>query len=169
MTPLQTLKHAYIATASLSRRIVHGLVITCALTAVAAPSLATEPMRRLPPKIVGNDIGGLLSARIQEISQLERSGRQVVINGDYCISACTMYISLRNVCVYPKTVFGFHGPSKSGKELPAEKFEYWSARMASFYPANLARWYMKTGRHARKNYYRIRGAELIRQGVPACS
>ena len=118
--------------------------------------------------IVRNDRGGIVGDRAEEIRRLKSTGRRVEIQGDICLSSCTMYLGAGDVCVNPNTRFGFHGPSYYGKPLPPEYFDYWSDVIAEHYPKPVRDWFMQTGRHRINGYYTIRGTELIRLGMPAC-
>ncbi|WP_421704865.1 hypothetical protein [Aliiroseovarius sp.] len=119
--------------------------------------------------VIRNDRGGLVAKRAEQIRQIRRSGQRVEIRGTLCLSSCTMYLGLPGTCVSPNTTFGFHGPSRSGRRLSPDEFEYWSALIARHYPAALRDWYMETGRMRITSYYRMSGRELIRLGVPACT
>lgn len=119
-------------------------------------------------RVVQNDRGGVVGRRAQEIAQIQSQGQRVEIRGSVCLSSCTMYLGSGDVCVDPKTKFGFHGPSYYGKPLKTEEFEYWSAVISSFYPQNLRNWYMTKGRYKFDGYYTLYGAQLIQMGVPKC-
>ncbi len=118
--------------------------------------------------VIGTDRGGLLSARSAFVDQLRRDGRQVEIRGQLCLSSCTMFLGAGNVCVSPRTVFGFHGPSYYGRPLPAAQFEYWSDVMAQHYPPELRASFMQDWRYHIKGYVSISGMELIRLGFRPC-
>lgn len=119
--------------------------------------------------VVGSDRGGYLHERLQELDALKRSGTRVEIRGKVCYSTCTMFLGLPNTCVDPDTVFGFHGPSRNGKRLDKKDFEYFSRVIADYYPQPLREWFMKEGRNRISGIHRIKGREIIRMGVPACS
>lgn len=119
--------------------------------------------------IIGNDQGGLVSRRAEEISRILSQGTHVEIRGQVCNSACTMYLGLPDTCVLPQTSFGFHGPSHYGRSLSARDFEYWSQIIAAHYPDPLRGWYLSEGRTRISDYFRISGTELIRLGVRQCS
>ena len=62
------------------------------------------------PAVVENDPGGSLNDRLSMLEELD--GRQVEIAGD-CASACTLFLSLENVCLRPNARLHFHGPTAS--------------------------------------------------------
>nr|WP_317056585.1 hypothetical protein [Roseovarius sp. W115] len=120
------------------------------------------------PLVVRNDRGGELKKRLHQLSELRQSGRPVEIRGGVCFSTCTMFLSLPQTCVLPRTTFGFHGPSSYGRPLAPKVFEEASHVIADHYPPALRRWYLETGRYRIRTLYRIRGAKLIELGVQAC-
>lgn len=119
--------------------------------------------------VIGDDQGGLVSRRVEEISRILSQGTHVEIRGQVCYSACTMYLGMPDTCVLPQTSFGFHGPSHYGRQLSARDFEYWSQVIASHYPDPLRSWYLTEGRTRISDYFQISGSELIRLGVRQCS
>ncbi|WP_235216174.1 hypothetical protein [Ruegeria halocynthiae] len=118
--------------------------------------------------VVGSDRGGFLHDRLIELENLRRNGVQVEIRGRVCYSTCTMFLGLPKTCVTPDTVFGFHGPSRSGRRLAQRDFDYFSQVMADFYPEPLKTWFMQKGRNRVFGVHKIKGSEIIRMGVPAC-
>jgi hypothetical protein len=136
-------------------------------SAVSAQSSATTSASAV--LVIGNDEGGLVSRRAEEISRILSQGTHVEIRGQVCFSACTMYLGMPDTCVLPQTSFGFHGPSHYGRQLSARDFEYWSQVIAAHYPAPLRTWYLAEGRTRIWDYFTISGTELIRLGVRQCS
>lgn len=118
--------------------------------------------------VVGNDRGGLLLDRIENIRQLRATGQQIQIQGNICYSTCTMYLGLPQTCISPETTFGFHGPSSYGRALDADTFRRASSLIARHYPAPLREWYMREGRHEIRMLYRFTGSEIIKMGVRQC-
>ena len=118
--------------------------------------------------VIGNDRGGLVGKRAQEVNTLKRIGQRVEIRGNICYSSCTMYLGASNVCLSPTTTFGFHGPSRSGRPLPPDQFEQWSRLMASYYNAPLQQWFLQQGRYTINDVYRMSGSQLIELGYRTC-
>ena len=143
----------------------------CVFTAYIFATIASPSFghAQSPAFIVGNDRGGIIGVRANEVRWLNNTGRRVEIRGSICLSSCTMYLGAENVCVNPEASFGFHGPSYYGQQLAPEHFEYWSKILASHYPPAIRKWFMTTARHKRTGYYTVQGIELIQHGVPACS
>lgn len=120
------------------------------------------------PLVVTNDRGGALHDRLVQMGELRVTETPVVITGRVCASSCTMLLGLPRVCVSPRTRFGFHGPSRNGRPLSSEHFDYFSRVMAQNYPAPVRRWFMDDARHSIRKPKWLTGAELIRLGVRAC-
>ncbi|OIQ46004.1 MAG: hypothetical protein BM558_01460 [Roseobacter sp. MedPE-SW] len=149
---------------SLAKALVTAAAVTVALFSTTSSVTAAGQA----PYVVGSDRGGFVRDRLIELRDLRSSGRRVEIRGRVCYSTCTMLLGLPNTCISPRTTFGFHGPSRSGQRLSAEKFDHYSRIIASTYPQKLNSWYMQTGRMRIDGVYKIKGSELIRMGVRAC-
>lgn len=137
-------------------------VMLASVLSVAAPAKAEQSF------VVGSDRGGYLHDRLIELENLQRNGVLVEIRGRVCYSTCTMFLGLPGTCVDPDTVFGFHGPSRSGRRLAPKDFDYFSRVMASYYPEPLRKWFMDKGRNRINGVHKIKGTEIIRMGIPAC-
>jgi hypothetical protein len=58
------------------------------------------------PVVVQKDVGGLVSDYKAVTEMYRRQNREVKLHE--CRSACTLALSLPNVCVYPSSVLKFH-------------------------------------------------------------
>lgn len=125
----------------------------------------TRSAPRIMPYIVRSDYGGSVRKRLRDFQVLHASKRAVEIRGDVCMSSCTMLLGLRNTCVSPHTVFGFHGPSRNGAPLSRSQFDRVSVIIARHYPVQLQSWYMNKARYSLKDVQTRTGAELIRIGA----
>lgn len=131
------------------------------------PSLPAQAVPGGSPIVVRDDRGGLLGVRSDLIRQYRSAGQRVELRGT-CLSACTMYLALPDICVASGARFGFHGPSDHGRRLSDAEFEHWSQLMARHYNAPLQAWYLAEARYRISGYYELTGAELIRLGYPSC-
>ena len=118
--------------------------------------------------VIGNDFGGLIWNRMVRLRDIHTSGQSVRIDGAICFSTCTMYLGVANVCISSDTVFGFHGPTATDRQLRERDVDFLSTLIASYYPPALRAWYLQTGRYSTNRIYRIQGSELIRLGLPSC-
>ena len=146
------------------------IVALAAAMAGALPPGSAAASNRAPALIVEDDRGGPVRARERKIRRLIRNGSRVEIRGSYCLSACTMYLAVRDLCVSRRTVFGFHGPSSPlyGIALPPESFERWSRLIAAHYPEPLRSWYLREGRNRTVGFYYLTGEQLIAMGIGEC-
>lgn len=121
--------------------------------------------------IVENDTGGSVKQRQLIVSNYRQTHTVVEIRGRYCLSACTMYLGLMDVCVSPDTVFGFHGPSSEhfGIGLTPRAFKHWSQIMADHYPEPIRTWFLQTGRNRTVGFHLVAGSHLIEIGAKACA
>ena len=139
--------------------IVSGILSTAGSSAIAQTRVAY---------VVQNDRGGMIGERRMKVDSLRSTGQRVELRGT-CLSACTMYLSLPNTCVYSNASLGFHGPTtRDGQRLSNSDFDYWSSVMASNYREPLRQWFMTKARYLTSGYYKLTGAELIRMGYQQC-
>lgn len=117
------------------------------------------------PYIVRADYGGAVNDRLRDIRSLRNAKRPIKIQGSVCYSSCTMLLGLERTCVNPKTVFGFHGPSRRGVPLERATFDHASRVIAAHYPGVLKTWYMSVARHSLSELYLLKGSDLIELGV----
>lgn len=118
--------------------------------------------------VIRDDPGGRLRPRLQLVSDLRARQSRVEFRGRYCNSSCTLLLGVEDVCVSPRTRFGFHGPHYLDRPIPEERFEYWSQRMADAYPPRLRGWFMSTARYKGAVPITLTGAQLIEMGFPRC-
>ncbi len=130
---------------------------------------ATKDARR--NIVIRNDTGGPVAQRIDLVRHYMDAQVSVEIRGEYCLSACTLYLGVPDACVLPSTRFGFHGPASRhyGIALPHAAFERWSRAMAELYPEPLKDWFLQTARYRVVGFYTISGARLIKMGLRPCA
>ena len=100
------------------------------------------------------------------IQQYNASGERFRIDS-HCQSACTMFLSIRNVCVTPDSTLLFHagGNMQKGIINPA-----YSAKMASHYKPALRQYVMANHYMDTFEFHSIPGSEIIsRFGYRACN
>ena len=99
------------------------------------------------------------------IRQYNASGERFRIDS-HCQSACTMFLSIRNVCVEPGATLLFHagGDRRTGiisRTVTQKMLSFYNAALRSYVPANH---FMDT-----LEFHSISGSEIIsRFGYPAC-
>ena len=119
-----------------------------------------EPPPHPAPVVVFKDVGGLVADYKDRTEQYRAQNREVRLHE--CRSACTLALSLPNVCVYQDSQLKFHQAyNASTKEvdygISAELFR-------AYPPAIQARLQTLT-----RTYKVLRGSELIALGVRDCN
>ncbi|MDE2577730.1 MAG: hypothetical protein KGL46_02895 [Hyphomicrobiales bacterium] len=118
-----------------------------------------DPPPMPAPVVVTKDVGGLVRAYQDRTELYRMQNREVRLHE--CRSACTLALSLPNVCVYPNSILKFHQAYNDvTKETDAGvTYQLWSA-----YPAPVR---ARLGGLTRQ-YKVLRGAELIALGFRNC-
>ncbi len=98
------------------------------------------------------------------IQQYNASGERFRIDS-HCQSACTMFLSIRNVCVSPGATLLFHaGGTRQAGASPGR-----TQQMLSTYNAALQRYVTANHFMDTLDFHTISGGEIIRRfGYPAC-
>jgi len=91
--------------------------VTALPVKVTTVAIKPEPVKEPPVVVIKNDEGGIIDNYNMRFDSLERSGLKVIIDG-YCMSACTRFMKLRNVCVRANAYFYFHAASVDDVVLP---------------------------------------------------
>ena len=103
---------------------------------------------------VAYDAGGIIEAYVPQIEEmLAEGGWSARIstrtdNPAKCMSACTLYLVLDNVCTEPNAMFGFHGPSSNvGLPLSRERHKHYIDLLAPYYPEPLRTRFLNEWQH----------------------
>ncbi|MFK7877782.1 MAG: hypothetical protein AB8B71_18740 [Paracoccaceae bacterium] len=140
-----------------------------ALVLLGSELSAAQPKQSHAALVVYDDRGGLLLDRVRQVRSLRQNAKPVEIRGDICFSTCTLLLGARDVCVVATTVFGFHGPSYSGRPLDPNLFEHASQVIAQHYPRDIRDWYLSEARFTIDGLHTRSGQDLIDLGVPECT
>ena len=112
------------------------------------------------PVVVQKDVGGLVADYRAATEMYRRQGREVRLHE--CRSACTLALSLPNVCVYPGSVLKFH----SAYHRDTKQIDHGVSReLFSAYPPAVQQ---RLGGLTRA-YRSLSGQELIALGVRDCT
>jgi len=112
------------------------------------------------PVIVMKDVGGYVSQYQAQTARYRQEGREVRLHE--CRSACTLALSLPNVCVYPGSLLKFH---KAYNANTREADEGISGELFRSYPAAVQ---ARLGGLTRE-YRVLTGSELIALGMRNCN
>lgn len=119
-----------------------------------------EPPPMPAPVVVMKDVGGLVTDYQARTALYRSQNREVRLHE--CRSACTLALSLPNVCVYPDSTLKFH---QAYNDITKEVDHGVSAELWSSYPQGVRE---KLGTLTRQ-YKALRGSELIAMGVRNCN
>jgi hypothetical protein len=112
------------------------------------------------PVVVQKDVGGLVSDYKAMTETYRRENREVRLHE--CRSACTLALSLPNVCVYPTSVLKFHSAyHRDTRQVDPSV----SAELFNAYPQAVRQ---RLGGLTRE-YHALSGRELIDLGVRDCT
>jgi hypothetical protein len=140
-----------------------ALLLLCVLGAFASAAHAEGSVSALHMGYGAKDAAAMM--RFDEvIAQYNASGERFRIDG-HCQSACTMFLSIRNVCVMPSAALLFHsGGNQRRGPLAAP-----TQRMLSAYKPALQRHLTEHHYMDTLEFHAISGREIIsRFGYPAC-
>jgi hypothetical protein len=99
------------------------------------------------------------------IQQYNASGERFRIDS-HCQSACTMFLSIRNVCVTPGATLLFHAGGSRQKGIISP---YYTQQMLNTYNAALRRYVTDNHFMETFDFHPISGNEIIKRfGYPAC-
>lgn len=112
------------------------------------------------PVIVYKDVGGLVTDYEAQTEQYRRENREVRLHE--CRSACTLALSLPNVCVYPDAKIKFH---QAYNEITREADLGVSSKLFAAYPAPVQ---ARLG-YLTREYRVLSGTELIGLGMRNCN
>ncbi len=119
-----------------------------------------DPPPAPAPVVVVKDVGGFVDKYRDQTERYRREDREVRLHE--CRSACTLALSLPNVCVYPDSILKFH---KAYNVNTNQADEGVSAELFNAYPPAVR---ARLGNLTRQ-YRVLRGAELIELGIRDCS
>lgn len=114
-----------------------------ALRALAVAVALATPAQASETVIITNDRGGLIPDYIERARAYDRAGTLVVLDG-LCASACTIFLTMRRVCVTERARLRFHASSIDGVILPdgnammREQYERVSPRLARWFDREAA-------------------------------
>lgn len=145
-------------------RVLSALACVCALNAAAVtPSRADGSVSAL-----GMGMGarpGEMGRFDAVVSQYNASGERFRIDS-HCQSACTIFLSIRNVCVTPNATLLFHagGNPRAGRMNPAS-----TQHMLAAYNSALRQYVTESHFMDTFEFHSISGRDIVRRfGYPAC-
>ena len=125
----------------------------CVLSYLVPPPLPA-------PVIVTKDFGGFVSEYQARTEEYRKENREVRVHE--CHSACTLALSLPNVCVYPNSIFKFHQAYNMHDHITDSGV---SAELFNAYPDAVR---ARLGTLTRE-FKILKGSELIELGIKDCN
>jgi|GEM_PF-1274644 len=113
----------------------------------------------------GFESGGKFVRFDPVVAEYNQTGAPFRIVGP-CNSACTLFLSIKNVCIEPNAVFGFHAGNdgKGNISLGATR------HMQNAYNPKLRRFVIENGYMETFAFHTISGRDMIEKfGYPACT
>lgn len=140
-----------------SRKSVRGFATAISLLAAAAPAAAGNSR--------GFENGGRFVRFDPVVAEYNESGEPFRIVG-LCQSACTLFLSIRNVCVEPEATFQFHAGSDGKGNLSKSATQH----MINAYNPKLQRFVIENGYMETFDFHTITGRDMIEKfGYPVCT
>lgn len=125
----------------------------------------SKPIKKL---VINVDFGGSVLDYLSNINVLETFNTKVEIRR-ICASACTMYLSFKNVCAHPYAIFAFHKPYSIGKNKDTREGRIALEIVTNEYLKKLPEYvhkYIKSRGGLKKEVFAVAAKDL---GVPICN
>ncbi len=144
-----------------STRALGALALACTVGAAPARADGSVSALRMGMGAKPHEMGRFDAV----VQQYNASGERFRIDG-HCQSACTVFLSIRNVCVTPNATLLFHagGDPKSGRMSAAS-----SQHMLASYNAALRQYVTQNHYMDTFAFHTIAGRDIVKRfGYPAC-
>ncbi len=140
-----------------------ALALACSVAAFAAPARADGSVSALRMGLGAKP--GEMGRFDAVVAQYNASGERFRIDG-HCQSACTIFLSIRNVCIMPNASLLFHagGNMKAGHINPAS-----TQHMLAAYKPALQQYVTQNHYMDTFEFHTISGSDMVKRfGYPAC-
>lgn len=142
---------------SAGRKVLASFVASLAFTLFAAPANAAGTS-------IGFENGGRFTRFDPVVAHYNRTGGEFRIVG-LCQSACTLFLSIRNVCVEPQATFQFH----AGNDGKGNISDSATNHLLKAYNPKLRKFVVERGYLETFQFHTISGVDIIEKfGYPAC-
>lgn len=139
------------------RRLFSATTALALAIASASPALAGTSR--------GFETGGKFTRFDPVVAEYNQTGEPFRIVGP-CNSACTLFLSIKNVCVERNAIFGFHAGNDGKGNLSLNATRH----MQNAYNPKLRRFVIENGYMETFAFHTISGNEMIEKfGYPACT
>lgn len=135
--------------------------IAIAMIVLSAQASAAET------KVITGDFGGNIRLYGKRIDRMSANGDRVEIRG-FCISACTMYTGMKNVCVERGVSFKFHGPILGPFPTTGALYRNGVREMARYMHPKISEWYLDQylqNSNGSYEFYTLKSTDLIEGNI----
>jgi len=129
-------------------------ILACLFISISTPTFS---------RTITNDHGGRITKFQRFFRIAVKANVRYRIKGT-CLSACTIYLGLPYVCVYPDALFGFHGAWPRQHDPKRQRMA--DKQMGQYLPPNLRRHYMEKWRHKNALSFEYRTGNQIVEMEP---
>lgn len=113
----------------------------------------------------GFENGGYFKRFDPVVAEFNQNGNPFRIVG-LCQSACTLFLSIRNVCIEPRATFQFHAGNDGNGNISQSATEH----MLNAYSPKLRRFVIENGYMRDFTFHTISGIDMIEKfGYPVCN
>lgn len=112
------------------------------------------------------DPGGSVTDRMQQIARIEQTETTFRIDG-MCVSACTMYLGMKKICIAPRTILGFHSSYTRESNIPVPS-KFGNATVMQYYPEKVRKWVTEKKALDSLDLTPMTAEEAWELGIPKC-
>lgn len=139
------------------RRIVPAAAALALMLSTVAPAMAGTSR--------GFENGGKFVRFNPVVAEFNQTGAPFRIVG-HCNSACTLFLSIKNVCIEPRAVFGFHAGNDSKGNISQGATQH----MLNAYNPKLRRFVIENGYMKDFTFHTISAQDMVEKfGYRACT
>lgn len=110
------------------------------------------------------DRGGNVFEYLTDVDKIDAHHEQIKIEG-WCISACTVKLGAKNVCIYPDATLYFHQASDSKTGI---RSDLGTLLMYDEYPPKIQKWVTEHKALDHEYLTSMSGTEAISLGIKEC-
>lgn len=113
------------------------------------------------------DFGGSIFERLNAMQDIDSTGAEYHISG-VCISACTMYLGLKRVCVESGSILEFHSAGEMLPDGRVKMSRFGNDILMAVYPENVRQWIIKHNALSSLELTGMTANEAFSIGVKKC-
>ena len=110
------------------------------------------------------DNGGKVDDYLAYVDSADAHHEQIRIEG-WCISACTVKLGAKDVCIYPSATLYFH---QASDPITGARSDLATAMMFEEYPPKIQEWVTEHKALDHEYLISLSGADAIKRGISEC-